>query len=100
MPVKDRFIVNGTVCGVQIVLDGAHLASGAFAARLVPPSPLLADDPYRLRIRLELEQDVGAAAGLLSTLGGAEVSVQIGDERGVSPVREIRSKSGIDPTPF
>lgn len=98
--VKDRFSINDTGCGVQIVLDGTHLSTDVFAARLIPPSPIMTDEPYRLRIRLELAQDAAAAAGLLSTLGGAEVIVQIGAERGVSPASEILSKSGIDPTPF
>ena len=97
---RDRFRVNGTRCGVRIILDGARLSTDVFAARLVPPDSDRVDDPYRLRIRLELPQRADSAAQLLSTLGGATVIVKVGTERGKSLASEIQSKSGISPTPF
>jgi hypothetical protein len=97
---RDRFRVDGTRCGVRIILDHARLSTDVFAARLVPPDSDMVDDPYRLRIRLELPQRADSAEQLLSTLGGATVFVQIGTERGKSIASEIQSKSGISPTPF
>lgn len=97
---RSGYAVNDTGCGVEVSLDDARVSLDSFAARLVPPEPTMTNELYRLRIRLDVTQDALNAGALLSTLGGATVTAQIGAERAVSPAFEILSKSGIDPTPF
>ncbi len=98
--VRDRLRVNGTSCGVQISLDGKLLEADGFFARAFPPEPINPGEPLRLGIRVSVEFDEARANNLLSTLGGAEVSIAIGRARGVAIPKSIDAVSGIDPTPF
>ena len=97
---RDRLHVDGTSCGVQISLDGEMLEVDGFFARAYPPEPVNPGDPLRLGIRLSLEADAARSGSLLSTLGGAEVSIVIGRESAVATPKNIDAVSGIDPTPF
>ena len=97
---RGAFVVDGVGCGIDVTLDGARVSADSFAARLVPPEPVMPGDPYRLRIRLDVIQGLEETGALLSTLGGATVTAQVGAERGVSPASDVLSKSGVDPNPF
>lgn len=104
--VRSVFRVRDPACGVELSLDGTRIPADDFAARLVPPDPIVPPEPVfppepiRLRIRLAVSLPPAATAGLISTLGGAAVIVQVGAERGVSVAKRIESISGISPTPF
>ncbi len=97
---RGRLRVNGTSCGVQVSLDGRMLEADGFVARAVPPEPINPGEPLRLRIRLSVDVDEARAGNLLSTLGGAEVSLAVGRESGIALPKSIDAVSGIDPTPF
>ena len=92
--------MNGTSCGVQVSLNGEMLEADGFFARAYPPEPVNPGDPLRLGIRLSLEVDEARTSGLLSTLGGAEISLTIGRESGVALPKSIDAVAGVQPTPF
>ena len=97
---RERLHVRGTSCGVQVSLEGRLLEVETFAAVAVPPEPVMPGDPLRLRIRLAIVGDASRASELLSTLGGAEVSLTIGRESADALPKRINAVSGINPTPF
>ena len=53
-----------------------------------------------ISIRLSLDIDTARASSLLSTLGGAKVSLTIGRETGAAIPGSIDAVAGIEPTPF
>ncbi len=97
---RDRLRVNGTFCGVQVSLDGEIVEVDGFFARAYPPEPVNPGDPLRLGIRFSLEVDEARSSNLLSTLGGAEVSIAIGRESALALPKSIDAVSGVQPTPF
>ncbi len=97
---RDRLRVRGTSCGVQVYLESELLEVETFAAVAFLPEPEGPADTLQFRVRLNIVIDPAGSGSVLSTLGGAEVSLTIGREGGVAVPTSIDSFSGVQPTPF
>ncbi len=97
---RDRLRVRGTSCGVQVYLESELLEVETFAALAFPPEPVAPGDPLQFRVRMTVVADSARSSSVLSTLGGAEVSLTIGRESAVALPKSIDAFAGIEPEPF